>query len=818
MKMKNLSLFNLFILVSLSALLSACGGGADTVALPDTGTDGGDVVNYTGPPPNNLDVQNFKTNLWDNLVADNRCGECHGLDGQAPTFVRDDDINLAYEAANTVVNLNSPADSIIVTKVGGGHNCWLTSDAACADTLTAYITAWAGGTTDSSNSIDLAPPQIRDPGASKAFPEDSTLFSTTVYPLLTTYCSECHSETAEFAQRPFFAAADVDVAYEAAKAKIDLDTPVNSRLSARLTNEFHNCWSDCTNDGATMLAAITNFADGITPTQVDPTFITSKAMRLTDGIISSSGGRSEANVIARYEFKTGEGVTAFDTSGIEPALNLNFTGDVTWVGGWGVRITDGKIQGTTAASKKLHDLIKQTGEYAVEAWVAPNNVTQDGPARIISYSAGTQARNFTLGQTLYNYDFLHRSSTTDGNGEPGVSTPDAAEILQATLQHVVVTFDAVNGRRIFVNGELVGEADSVAPGSIADWDDTFALVMGNEVSSDRLWEGVIRFVAIHNRALTPEQVRQNFDVGVGEKFYLLFSVSHLVDVPESYIVFEVSQFDSYSYLFNEPFYITLDATARPSNVPLRNIRIGVNGKLANVGQAFSKVDITLDASSYGESGQVISPLGTVIGLERGPEADDFFLSFERIGNNENVIVEANPPTPGTPADLPAVPDIGLKIFAELNASMSRATTVPSTQTNVATTYETIKQQLPSTENINGFLSAQQMAVTQLAIAYCNALVEDTTLRAAYFPGFNFSTSAETAFDAAGKALVINPLIANIVGTNVASQPDTADIETEIGALIDRLATCTGACPATRTATIVKASCAAILGSAVILVQ
>ena len=319
MKLKNC--LNLLLIACLMTLLSACGGGADTVPLPDTGTDNGDAVNYTGPAPNNLDVQNFKTNLWDNLVADNRCGQCHGLDGQVPTFVRDDDINLAYEAANTIVNLSSPGDSTIVTKVGGGHNCWLTSDSACADTLTAYITAWAGGTNDSSNTIDLSAPEIRDPGESKSFPEDSTLFSGTVYPLLTANCAECHSDTAAIPQQPYFAASDVAVAYDAAKSKIDLDTPVNSRLSARLTNEFHNCWSDCTSDGAAMLQAITNFSNGITPTQIDPSLVASKAMRLTDGIVSSSGGRSEANVIARYEFKTGEGVTAFDTSGIEPALS-----------------------------------------------------------------------------------------------------------------------------------------------------------------------------------------------------------------------------------------------------------------------------------------------------------------------------------------------------------------------------------------------------------------------------------------------------------------------------------------------------------------
>ena len=97
------------------------------------------------------------------------------------------------------------------------------------------------------------------------------------------------------------------------------------------------------------------------------------------------------------------------------------SGTYSWVGGWGIDFTNGKAQGSTTASKKLHDLIKSTGEYSIEAWVAPGNVTQDGPARIISYAGGTSSRNFMLGQTLYQYDFLNRTSETDQNGEPRLS-------------------------------------------------------------------------------------------------------------------------------------------------------------------------------------------------------------------------------------------------------------------------------------------------------------------------------------------------------------------------------------------------------------
>ena len=545
--------------------LAGCGGGASTTVNPPT-TPPPPPAGYAGPPPASQDVQAFKLNVWDNLQAANRCGQCHGTGGQAPSFVRSDDINFAYEAANGVVDLGNPSASMMVTKVGGGHNCWLASDSACADQLTVWIRNWAGQTLGGTRGAPLQPPPIKDVGASKSFPTDSALFGSTVYPVLTQYCSRCHSSGATTPQSPFFAEGDVDVAYAAVRAKINLDSPDQSRLVVRLRQEFHNCWTDCGAAANVMQGAIEDFADGVPLTQVDPDLVLSKALTLYDGTVASGGNRFDNAAIALYEFKTGTGTVAYDTSGVEPALNLTLSGAATWVGGWGIDLRGGKAQGTTASSRKLHDLIRATGEYSIEAWVAPANVVQE-QAHIVSYSGGTTARNFTLGQTMYNYDYFNRATTTDGNGDPALSTPNDDEVLQATLQHVVATYSAVDGRRIYVNGELRTTADPVSAGLFTDWNDTFALVLGNEVSNDRTWQGVIRMVVIHNRALTEAQIDQNFEAGVGERFYLLFSVSHLVNVPQSYVMFEASQFDSYSYLFTEPSFISLDGSQDPGPDP-----------------------------------------------------------------------------------------------------------------------------------------------------------------------------------------------------------------------------------------------------------
>ena len=801
--------------VVVAALLAGCGGGAETVQNPVAAPAG--PVGYNGPAPATADVQAFKINVWDNLKAANRCGQCHVAGGQAPAFVRQDDVNLAYAAANGVVTLSSPRDSRMVTKVAGGHNCWLASSDACADILTTWIAAWSGVAAGGVAAVELKAPALRDPGESRSFPAAPDLFAVTVHPLLEEYCSRCHAPAAANAQSPYFASPELVEAYAAARVKINLDQPGLSRLVVRLRSEFHNCWSDCAADSAAMESAIRAFADQIPLTVVDPSLVLSKALGLYDGTVASGGGRYTANTIGLWEFKTGRGNVAYDTSGVEPALNLSLSGDVTWVGGWGINVRDGKAQGPTAASRKLHDLVQATGEYSIEAWVAPGNVAQE-EARIVSYSGGTTARNFMLGQTLYSYDFFNRSSTTDQGGDPRLTTSAEDEDLQATLQHVVATYDPVNGRRLYVNGEFTGDLDPAAGGTLSDWDDTFAFVLGNEVSGDRQFQGILRLVAVYNRALNEEQIRTNFAAGVGEKFFLLFSVSHLVDVPQAYILFEVSQFDSFGYLFDKPRFLSLDPDVRPGSIPIAGMRIGINGAEAEVGQAYQTLDTTIDDSSYASGGQPLSQIGTVIELQKGPDSDEFFLTFDVLGGRSNVRTDPVPLAPAPPADMRRPSDVGLRVFDEINATMSGLTGVSAQHPGVRRTYETVKQALPTIENIDTFVSAHPVAIAQLAIQYCDALVADVGARAAYFPGFDFSSSPAQAFAPEGRRVVLDALLGRVVGQNLSTDPVPAEIRTELDQLITRLTACGGSCPTGRTETVVKSTCAALLGSAVTLVH
>ncbi|HTT01356.1 MAG TPA: LamG domain-containing protein [Steroidobacteraceae bacterium] len=828
--------------LALAAALAACTGGAPTTTNPVTSVPTGQ--SYTGPAPSTADVQAFEVNLWVNINPSNRCGGCHHQNGQSPMFARTDDVNLAYQAANTVVNLSQPSQSTMVQKVAGGHNCWLASPQACADTITQWIQNWAGTTANSQGTqIQLVAPPSVTVGASKSFPPASTgagLYQSTVYPIVHQWCSKCHSDTAGSAQQPYFASNDViDIAYPAAQPKIVLadanpgnatpavactvtgsgmngSTTCLSRFVQRLVQDHHNCWSDCTQDGQQMLSAIIAMANQIPLTPIDPSLVVSKALTLYDGTIASGQGRYQDDQIALYEFKTGTGNIAYDTSGVEPEADLTLSGNVTWVNGWGITIGQGgKAQGTTTASSKLNDLITSTGEFSIEAWVNPNNQAQAN-AWIVSYSGGPTTRNFTLAQNAFSYEGLVRSSVTDVNGMPALVTDPNNEAAQAALQHVVLTYDPVNGRKLFVNGVFTGDVDTKGGGTLANWDNTFALVLGSETSGSNGWQGEIQLVAVHNRALTPAQILQNFNAGVGEKYFLLFDVSALTNMAQSYIMLTAQLNDNYSYLFTNPTFISLDPKATPPSIPIQGIRIGINGAEAPVGQSYIPLSTAVSPSVYNaQSGQQLVNGGAVIQLENGPASDQFFLSFAQIGTHTHTytdpVVTAPAPTPGAP-----VTDLGVATFERINQSMAKMTGVSPQNAAVSATYQSVQQSLPSIPDLDAYAASNQTALAQLAATYCSALVTDSSLSKTFF-GASFDATQPGSWVSANQTLVINALYNNLVGTNggtaLTSQPAQAAVSTELGNLIGTLAAGPAGSAAGGAGTIATAACSALMSSA-----
>ncbi|KPJ87634.1 MAG: hypothetical protein AMJ53_17850 [Gammaproteobacteria bacterium SG8_11] len=790
--------------------------------------------------------------------------------------------DITFDAASPVSDTNPPTDqlddNVFVTKVSGGHYCW-GSCASSAQQIVEQLRAWVvasklGGTLD--EQIDSNPravtrdilddPPLNDPiapiGFDKQLDFNEGRFDA-LYAIVTDpaqgNCLRCHTSTTTDnpPQRPFFAESGYANAKENAynavvsSAVVNLNQPGESKLVVRPWPGQHNCGGDCQTLATSIQAAITTWSNDIKNLNQDAQFNEqdtlrpSKALTLSDGQVTSGGARYDDYVIAKYEFKEGSDDDssndnmAMDTSGVGEPLNLRLLGNVRWVGGYGLEFGMGGLARSTSTtdSQKLHDLIVARGEYSLEAWVIPENTSQEGDvnidsAVIMSYSSATQYRNFTMGQDAYQYKFRNR--VVDANGSV-LDTDMNENLVQTSLQHVVMTYSDTEGRRIYVNGEpkacetdvtISGEYTTLCPSvdtgekdnaPLTQWDTGFILTLGSDTNGANQWLGKIRFAAIHRKALSQREIKINYDAGVGQKFNLLFNISHLKTQyasnwdqnmslgDRSYIWFEVAEYDDYSYLFSEPKYIDLayNADTPPAvDFSFRGMRIGINGKEATVGQAFARLGKSDDPSDdpastslrinspdpvsltrlQGEQYGVTPATGTIIPKDVDVNTDQFFLTFEMIGGVDEAETRAGEVL-NLQYNYTGTSDafvVGLRTFDAINTTMAALTGVDQASVvnddpnnDALKGFNTLKGQLPAEATIAAFSASQQTAIASLAGRYCDKRVDDQNIvdgqtAEQYFgvtAGF-FNSNVATAFSggSAGTAVsnMADALIINMV--------------------------------------------------------
>ena len=224
-----------------------------------------------------------------------------------------------------------------------------------------------------------------------------------------------------------------------------------------------------------------------------------RAARVTDGIV------------AYYPFSEGDGALVYDRSPTAPHTDLAFEGGVAWIGsGNGVDFVDGRI-GSLEAAGALVDALQATGHASFEVWIAPANVTQGGPARILDVSNGPNAGeyDYVLGQIGNDVEARLRHTGKNASLQPRLTTSN--HFLTTGLVHLVHVFDGTM-ERLYVNG--VQHPTTVSSsGSFSNWSDARLLSVGNTPTLNRGWSGAVRTVAIYDRALTPAEITQNFQAG-----------------------------------------------------------------------------------------------------------------------------------------------------------------------------------------------------------------------------------------------------------------------------------------------------------------
>ena len=232
-------------------------------------------------------------------------------------------------------------------------------------------------------------------------------------------------------------------------------------------------------------------------------------------LVAGNGGtRATSGLQVLYDFNSSSGPIVRDQSGVGDPLDLKISNLKA------VQRTEGtlEVKGNTLirsdkAAFKIINAVRKTGELSMEAWLRPSDTSLSGPARILTISKDTSQRNVTLGQDGNKFDIRFRTTQTDANGNPSLSSPDGSLVRELT--HMVYTRDRSGRARVYLNG--VQTAEKKVPGDVSNWIKSFPLALGNEISGERPWKGIFYLVAVYNRDLSPNEVTQNYQAGAHAK-------------------------------------------------------------------------------------------------------------------------------------------------------------------------------------------------------------------------------------------------------------------------------------------------------------
>ncbi len=184
--------------------------------------------------------------------------------------------------------------------------------------------------------------------------------------------------------------------------------------------------------------------------------------------------------------------------------NNNYSNNVNWLQTkYGIHFNHRGQIISEDSTPELYQMLTKGDGLTIEVWISTYNIFQDGPARIFSYSMDPYYRNFTLGQSKDSLVMRLRTELTDPNGvKPHIKIAGIFEPQK--IYHIIITYNFYN-ECVFINGKK-RICDSSVKGNFSNWDPSFKLVIGNEVTGDRPWLGEIYYAAIYNEALSSKEI------------------------------------------------------------------------------------------------------------------------------------------------------------------------------------------------------------------------------------------------------------------------------------------------------------------------
>jgi len=251
-------------------------------------------------------------------------------------------------------------------------------------------------------------------------------------------------------------------------------------------------------------------ADSIAASALAGSLMAEIDTRAFSGTTVTPTGRVIDKLNVYYPFDDASGTTAADQSRVQTLAPLTITDPqlATWIpGSNGISIAAGGALATGSAASKLSSACMASGQVTIEAWVEPLSL-ECPESPIVSFASDFGHMNFILAQNTGNLSFYLRTRATDTRGRPPTVTLTSPLRKQPT--HCVATFDGTIVA-IYVNGSVIAQSIAAA-GDLSQWQ-SHPIRLGNLKDFGTGWTGKVFLAAAYSRALTADEVHQNFLAG-----------------------------------------------------------------------------------------------------------------------------------------------------------------------------------------------------------------------------------------------------------------------------------------------------------------
>jgi VanZ family protein len=189
--------------------------------------------------------------------------------------------------------------------------------------------------------------------------------------------------------------------------------------------------------------------------------------------------------------------------------------DVRWIkNSNGIEfLKKGQTVSNSLPQENIDRLVKGSG-LTLELWLQTEDLNQTGPATIFSYSGDFALCNFIVVQLRDKLIMRLRTTKTDLYGiNPHLAIPDV--FTSKSMRYIGIVYK-LSEQKVYINGVQKARSDTLK-GSLSNWDNSYRLTIGNDVTGSRPWKGEIYYVAVYNRALTDREIHNNYLSGFQSK-------------------------------------------------------------------------------------------------------------------------------------------------------------------------------------------------------------------------------------------------------------------------------------------------------------